>query len=103
MYDNIRQQDPAVYDAMMRELQRQRDHIELIASENFVSPAVMEAMGSHLTNASMSMRSRTLRATGQCSSSARSTRTSSRTPVHRRMLRCISLSSSRVIPSSAWI
>lgn len=35
---------------MMRELQRQRDHIELIASENFVSPAVMEAMGSHLTN-----------------------------------------------------
>ena len=41
MYDNIRQQDPAVYDAMMRELQRQRDHIELIASENFVSPAVM--------------------------------------------------------------
>lgn len=50
MYDNIRQQDPAVYDAMMRELQRQRDHIELIASENFVSPTVMEAMGSHLTN-----------------------------------------------------
>ena len=50
MYDNIRQQDPAVYDAMMRELQRQRDHIELIASENFVSPAVMEALGSHLTN-----------------------------------------------------
>lgn len=50
MYDNIRQQDPAVYDAMMRELQRQRDHIELIASENFVSPAVMEAMGNHLTN-----------------------------------------------------
>ena len=31
-------------------MQRQRDHIELIASENFVSPAVMEAMGSHLTN-----------------------------------------------------
>ena len=50
MYDNLRVQDPAVYDAMMRELQRQRDHIELIASENFVSPAVMEAMGSHLTN-----------------------------------------------------
>ena len=34
----------------MRELRRQRDHIELIASENFVSEAVMEAMGSHLTN-----------------------------------------------------
>ena len=49
-YDTIRRQDPEVYAAMMRELQRQRDHIELIASENFVSPAVMEAMGSHLTN-----------------------------------------------------
>ena len=35
---------------MQRELERQRDHIELIASENFVSPAVLEAMGSHLTN-----------------------------------------------------
>ncbi len=49
-YHAIKQQDPEIYDAMMRELQRQRDHIELIASENFVSPAVMEAMGSHLTN-----------------------------------------------------
>ena len=49
-YDTIRQQDREIYDAMMRELRRQQDHIELIASENFVSPAVMEAMGSHLTN-----------------------------------------------------
>ncbi len=49
-YETIKRQDPEVYDAMMRELRRQRDHIELIASENFVSPAVMEAMGSHLTN-----------------------------------------------------
>lgn len=49
-YDIIRQQDKEVYDSMMRELQRQQDHIELIASENFVSPAVMQAMGSHLTN-----------------------------------------------------
>ena len=49
-YDTIKRQDPEIYAAMMRELERQRDHIELIASENFVSPAVMEAMGSHLTN-----------------------------------------------------
>ena len=49
-YEHIKIQDPEVYGAMMRELGRQRDHIELIASENFVSPAVMEAMGSHLTN-----------------------------------------------------
>ena len=49
-YDNIRTRDPEIYESMMRELRRQRDHIELIASENFVSEAVMEAMGSHLTN-----------------------------------------------------
>ena len=49
-YERIKQQDPQVYESMMRELQRQRDHIELIASENFVSEAVLEAMGSHLTN-----------------------------------------------------
>ncbi len=49
-YDTIRQQDPQVYGSMMRELERQRDHLELIASENFVSRAVLEAMGSHLTN-----------------------------------------------------
>jgi len=49
-FDNIRTQDPEIYEAIMRELRRQRDHIELIASENFVSEAVMEAMGSHLTN-----------------------------------------------------
>ena len=49
-YEQIKLQDPEVYASMMRELERQRDHIELIASENFVSPAVMEAMGSHLTN-----------------------------------------------------
>lgn len=42
--------DPEVYSAIMKELERQRSKIELIASENFVSPAVMEAMGNHLTN-----------------------------------------------------
>ena len=42
--------DLEVAQAMEKELQRQRQHIELIASENFVSPAVMAAMGSHLTN-----------------------------------------------------
>ncbi len=49
-YEFVRRQDPEVYASMMRELQRQRDHLELIASENFVSEAVMQAMGSHLTN-----------------------------------------------------
>ncbi|MBR4458400.1 MAG: serine hydroxymethyltransferase [Clostridia bacterium] len=46
----IRSTDPAVADAIAAELERQRTHIELIASENFVSPAVMAAMGTCLTN-----------------------------------------------------
>ncbi|MGO4889146.1 serine hydroxymethyltransferase [Anaerobacillus sp. MEB173] len=47
---NLQSQDPAVYQAIQDELGRQRDKIELIASENFVSEAVMEAQGSVLTN-----------------------------------------------------
>ncbi|MCD8390441.1 MAG: serine hydroxymethyltransferase, partial [Firmicutes bacterium] len=43
-------QDPEIYDAIQLETNRQRNKIELIASENFVSEAVMEAMGSPLTN-----------------------------------------------------
>lgn len=46
----IQQQDPEVYEAIQNELKRQRSKIELIASENFVSEAVMEAQGSVLTN-----------------------------------------------------
>ena len=46
----IRSADPQVAEAMELELNRQRTHIELIASENFVSPAVMAAMGTCLTN-----------------------------------------------------
>jgi len=42
--------DPAVFDAIQNEKHRQQDGIELIASENFVSPAVLEAAGSVLTN-----------------------------------------------------
>jgi len=42
--------DKAVYDAIQAETNRQQTHIELIASENFVIPAVMEAVGSTLTN-----------------------------------------------------
>ena len=46
----LKNADPEIYGAMQDELCRQRDNIELIASENIVSPAVMAAMGSHLTN-----------------------------------------------------
>ena len=48
--DFIRNSDPVIADIMARELGRQRANLELIASENLVSPAVMAAMGSMLTN-----------------------------------------------------
>ncbi len=46
----IQQYDPELFQAVEAERQRQEDHIELIASENYASPAVMEAQGSVLTN-----------------------------------------------------
>ncbi|MDO4876012.1 MAG: serine hydroxymethyltransferase [Oscillospiraceae bacterium] len=50
MYDHIKFEDPEVYSAIMQEIGRQRTKIELIASENTVSEAVLEAAGSPLTN-----------------------------------------------------
>lgn len=47
---NLKKEDKEIYDLMKKELKRQEKGIELIASENFVSRAVMEVMGSHLTN-----------------------------------------------------
>lgn len=49
-FDEIKGYDSEIADAMQDEINRQEDHIELIASENFVSKAVMAAMGSPLTN-----------------------------------------------------
>ena len=49
-FDEIVKADPAVAQAITREIERQNSHIELIASENWVSKAVMAAMGSPLTN-----------------------------------------------------
>ncbi|MBK7414194.1 MAG: serine hydroxymethyltransferase [Dechloromonas sp.] len=48
--DTLAKVDPELWKAMQAEVQRQEDHIELIASENYVSNAVMEAQGSQLTN-----------------------------------------------------
>ena len=48
--DYLRKSDPAIAELIESELERQRGCIELIASENFISPAVMEAMGSVLSN-----------------------------------------------------
>ncbi len=49
-FKTVRAVDPEIARVLDMELDRQRQHIELIASENFVSPAVLAAMGSHLTN-----------------------------------------------------
>ncbi|MBV9080739.1 MAG: serine hydroxymethyltransferase, partial [Elusimicrobia bacterium] len=50
MYDKIKKQDPAVYKAIRAEVSREQEGIELIASENFTSEAVMEAQGCVMTN-----------------------------------------------------
>ncbi len=49
-FRNLQKADPEVYGALQKEIDRQNTNIELIASENFVSEAVMEAMGSQFTN-----------------------------------------------------
>ena len=49
-FNHIKKQDPELYAAIQKELQRQRQNIVLIASENYVSTAVLEAVGSQLTN-----------------------------------------------------
>lgn len=49
-YEHLRQQDPAVWEIIEREEKRQNDELELIASENYVSPAVLEALATVLTN-----------------------------------------------------
>ena len=48
--DALRATDPEIFDTVAREARRQNDTLELIASENFTSPAVLEAMGTVLTN-----------------------------------------------------
>ena len=49
-FDEILKTDPEIAQAITKEVDRQNSHIELIASENWVSKAVMAAMGSPLTN-----------------------------------------------------
>ena len=49
-YTHVQQSDPEIFNVMAEELKRQQSHLELIASENFVSESVLDCMGSHLTN-----------------------------------------------------
>jgi glycine hydroxymethyltransferase len=50
LWEEIKGTDPEIYEVVHKELERQRNGLELIASENFVSKAVLQAMGSVLTN-----------------------------------------------------
>ena len=47
---SMKEQDIEIFQLIEKELERQNDHLEMIASENFTFPSVMEAMGSILTN-----------------------------------------------------
>ena len=49
-FDHLKTKDAEVYEAILKERKRQQDNLEMIASENFTSEAVMEAMGSYMTN-----------------------------------------------------
>ena len=49
-FEEVKAVDSEIAEAIQLEINRQKENIELIASENFVSPAVMAAMGSQLTN-----------------------------------------------------
>lgn len=49
-FNHLKETDEEIYESIMKELSRERNKIELIASENFVSDSVMEAMGSYMTN-----------------------------------------------------
>ena len=108
--------DPELGAAMERELTRQRENIELIASENIVSPAVMAAMGSVLTNKYAEGlpgkryyggcvyvdEVENIAIQRACSCSGQSTPTSSLIPAHRPTLPCILPCWSWAIPSWAW-
>lgn len=49
-FKGLKQNHPKVYENLMNEIKRQNEHIELIASENFVSEDILEALGSPLNN-----------------------------------------------------
>ena len=94
------ERDTVIFDLIKKECQRQKEGIELIASENFVSDEVMEAMGSCLTNkyaegypgavitvvARSSTRPNNWRSTGHVNYSVPNMRTCSLIPEHKPML-----------------
>ena len=89
----LQQFDPEVAGLIGKELSRQRGNLELIASENLVSPAVMAAMGSVLTN----------KYAARSGSSAQNTPTFRPTAARRRISRRTWRCASPATPCSAWI
>src|SRR3972149_10637666 len=49
-FDNLKLTDPEIFEAIQKEIERERENIVLIASENYVSPSILEVQGSVLTN-----------------------------------------------------
>ncbi len=112
--NSIEKHDPTVWAAIAGEIQRQRDGLEMIASENYTSPAVMQCMGSVLTNKYAEGYPgrryyggcefvdvvEDLARTGPSNSFTPSTPTSSRTPGRRPMRPCTSPCSTRA--TSCW-
>jgi hypothetical protein len=103
--DGLAEVDPEIADLLGRELDRQRGQIELIASENFTWPSVLESIGSTPTNKYAEgypgKRYYGGCETGRHRSSAPSTRTCSRKPAHRRTWPSTSRRSNRAIACSA--
>lgn len=112
---NLAQYDPELAAAIAQEDQRQQDHVELIASENYVSCAVMEAQGSQLTNkyaegypgkrytaaANTLTSSNNWQSTASKNSSVRNTPTSNPIPAPKPTKPCTLPSSNPATPSSA--
>ena len=96
---NIADYDAELWQAMEQEKVRQEEHIELIASENYTSPRVMQAQGSQLTNKYAEGLSNWL-STARKNCSALTMLTSSRTPALRLTLRSTPRCCSRAIPCS---
>jgi hypothetical protein len=116
----LKEKDPEIYASIEKEKQRQKEGLEMIASENYVSDSVLEAQGSVLTNkyaegprvipasgitedANSSIRSNNWPSTGRKSFSAAATPTFNRTPDLRPTWPCTWRNSSPATRSWEWI
>jgi len=98
---HLKETDPAIYKAIADELKREQNNLELIASENIVSEAVLEAQGCLMTN-KYAEGYPAARWYGGGNFSAPNTSTSSRIPDRRRTWPCIWRLWNTTIPSWLW-